>query len=81
MGSSALKARLGWLTLLPLIDEEGKARSWDKCLALAQGRNEKPGASSGKPSSSTSYMHAEHLCSALGLLNDVCFIIYQFHTW
>lgn len=41
MGSSALKARLGWLTLLASIDEEGKARSWDKCLALAQGRNEK----------------------------------------
>lgn len=49
MGSSALKARLWWLTLLPSIDEKGKARSWDKFLALAQGRNEKPGAAVESP--------------------------------
>lgn len=40
MGRSALKARLGWLTLFPLIDEKGKASDWDKCLALAYSRND-----------------------------------------
>lgn len=40
MGSSALKARLGRLTLFPLINEKGKASGWDKCLALAYSRND-----------------------------------------
>lgn len=46
MGSSALKAILGWLTLFPLIDEKGKASGWDKCLVLAlqQKWSEEPGA-------------------------------------
>lgn len=39
MGSSAVKARWGWLTLLPLIDEKGKASGRDKCPALAYSRN------------------------------------------
>lgn len=40
MDSSALKARLEWLTLFPLIDEKRKASGWDKCLALAYSRND-----------------------------------------
>lgn len=82
MGSSALKAKLGWLTLFPLIDEKVKNSDWDKCLILAYSRSNPREArsSSRKPSSGTSSMHTDCLYSTLGLLNDVCFIIYQFHT-
>lgn len=63
MGSSALKARLGWLTLLPSVDEKGKARSWDKCLALAQGSSEKPGAAVESPAAAALHTCMQNICA------------------
>lgn len=63
-GSSALKGRLGWLTLLPSVDEKGKARSWDKHLALAQDRNEKAGAAVASPAAAL-HTCTQNICAQL----------------